>query len=220
MKRISRRTMLGAIGAAPLAGGLLLEASGQVSDPNGNSSREAIRQRYFPNLTLTTHEGRKVRFYDDLLKDKIVVINMMYAKCDGICMPITMNLRRVQKMLGSRVGRDIFFYSLTLKPEEDSPAALKAYAQMHNVGPGWHFLTGVPAELELLRRKLGFTNPDPKLDADKSQHIGMVRYGNERLQLWAACPGMANADWIRESISFVDWPITGPGAAPGKKGER
>jgi protein SCO1/2 len=220
MKRLSRRKMLGLIGVAPLAGGLLTQAHGQDSSPN-TSSREMIRQRYFPNLTLTTHDGKKVRFYDDLLKDKIVLINMMYAKCEGICMPVTMNLRKVQQMLGDRVGRDIFFYSITLKPEEDSPSALKRYAQMHHVGPGWLFLTGVPMEIEVLRRKLGFTNPDPKLDADKTQHIGMVRYGNERLQLWAACPGMANASWIRESVGFVDWPNTGPAAArPGEKGER
>ena len=221
MKSLNRRKMLGLIGMAPVASGLLTKASGQVLSPKNISSREMIRQRYFPNLILTTQEGKKVRFYDDLLKDKIVLINMMYAKCEGICMPITMNLRRVQKMLGDRVGRDIFFYSITLKPEEDSPSALKGYAQMHNVGPGWLFLTGVPAEIELLRRKLGFTNPDPKLDADKTQHIGMVRYGNERLQLWAACPGMAHASWIVESVSFVDWPKTGPAAArPGEKGER
>jgi len=219
MNSLNRRKMLGLIGVAPVASGLLTPAFGQGLNPNAISSREMIRQRYFPNLILTTHEDKKVRFYDDLLKDKIVLINMMYAKCEGICMPITMNLRKVQKMLGDRVGRDIFFYSITLKPEEDSPRALKEYAEMHGVGPGWQFLTGVPAEIELLRRRLGFTNPDPKLDADKSQHIGMVRYGNERLQLWAACPGMAHASWIVESISFVDWPKSGPNAArPGEKG--
>ena len=221
MKSLNRRKMLGLIGVAPVASGLLTKASGQVLSANQISSREMIRQRYFPNLILTTHEGKKVRFYDDLIKDKIVLINMMYAKCEGICMPITANLRKVQKLLGDRVGRDIFFYSITLKPEDDSPNALKEYSEMHGVGPGWLFLTGVPAEIESLRRKLGFTNPDPKLDADKSQHIGMVRYGNERLQLWAACPGMAHASWIVESVSFVDWPKTGPAAAqPGEKGER
>ena len=35
----------------------------------------------FPNLVLRTHEGRNVRFYDDLLKDKVVLINFMYATC-------------------------------------------------------------------------------------------------------------------------------------------
>ena len=221
MKRLSRRKMLGIIGAAPLVGGVLTQVSGQDFNEENISSREMIRQRYFPNVALTTHEGKKVRFYDDLLKDKIVLINMMYAKCDGICTPITMNLKKVQKLLGNRVGRDIFMYSISLKPEEDTPMMLKHYAQMHRIGPGWLLLTGAPLDLELLRRKLGFTNPDPKLDADKSQHIGMVRYGNEALQLWAACPGMANPSWLAESVLFVDWPKTRPLATqPPEKGER
>jgi protein SCO1/2 len=221
MKSLSRRRMLGIIGIAPLATELVGQVYGQDFNPNRISSREMIRQRYFPNLVLTTHEDKKVRFYDDLIKDKIVLINMMYAKCEGICVPVTMNLRKVQRMLGDRVGRDIFIYSLSLKPDEDTPMMLKHYAEMHHVGPGWLFLTGDPADLERLRQKLGFTNPDPKLDADKSQHIGMVRYGNEALQLWAACPGMANPSWIVESVSWVDWPKTRPAAAaPGEKGER
>jgi len=221
MKRLSRRKMLGIIGVAPLAGGVLTQVSGQDSDGNAISSREMIRQRYFPNLVLTTHEGKKVRFYDDLLKDKIVLINMMYAKCEGVCTPVTMNLKQVQKLLGNRVGKDIFIYSISLKPEEDTPMMLKHYAEMYRVGPGWLFLTGAPNDIETLRRKLGFTNPDPKLDADKTQHIGMVRYGNEALQLWAACPGMADPSWLAESVSWVDWPKTQPPAAqPLEKGER
>jgi protein SCO1 len=221
MKRLSRRKMLGTMSIAPLAGGVLMQVSGQDFNEETISSRELIRQRYFPNIVLTTHEGKKVRFYDDLLKDKIVLINMMYAKCDGICTPITMNLKKVQKLLGNRVGRDIFMYSISLKPEEDTPMMLKHYAHMHRIGPGWLLLTGDPQDLELLRRKLGFTNPDPKLDADKSQHIGMVRYGNEALQLWAASPGMANPSWIAESVSWVDWPkVQRPASQLVEKGER
>ena len=82
------------------------------------TSREMLREKYFPNFELVTHEGEKVRFYDDLIKDKIVVINFMYAKCDGICVPVTMKLRRVQEILADRVGKDIFMYSITLKPKK------------------------------------------------------------------------------------------------------
>lgn len=225
MKSINRRELIAMLGMAPFAGGVLARASTRKSEPDSPSSREMIRDRYFPNIVLTTHQGKKVRFYDDLIKDKIVMINMMYADCDGVCPNITANLVRVQKALGKRVGRDIFMYSITLKPEQDTPKALKEYAKMHGAKPGWIFLTGDPKDIELLRRKLGFTNPDPKLDADKSQHIGMVRYGNEALQQWAACPGQANASWIVESVLWVDWPRTrqarGEGAAhPGEKGER
>jgi protein SCO1 len=167
------------------------------------SSRDAIRARYFPNVVLRTHEDRPVRFYDDLIKDKVVVINFMYATCEGVCPGITLNLARVQKLLGDRIGRDVFMYSITLKPEQDSPAVLNDYVAMHGVGPGWLFLTGDPADVELLRRKLGFVNPDPRLDADSAEHIGNIRYGNEPRQLWAACPGLAAAPWIVESLSWL-----------------
>ena len=60
----------------------------------------------------------------------------------------------------------------------------------------------------MLRRSVGFTNPDPRLDQDINQHIGNVRYGNERLMLWAVCPGMAHANWIAESIGWVVKPDT------------
>lgn len=179
-------------------------------------SRERIRQRHFPNVELTTHEGRKVRFYDDLVRDKVVVINFMYAKCEGICPGITTNLVRVQRLLGGRVGKDIFMYSFSLKPEQDTPEALAEYARMHKVGPGWQYLTGAPADLELLRRKLGFTDPDPLVDADKSNHIGNVRYGNEPLQRWAACPGMTKPEMIVESIGW----LMPQESRPSAKGER
>ena len=182
-----------------------------ISEPRqawGNTpAREMIRQRYFPNVRLTTHEGKSVRLYDDLIKDKIVLINFMYAHCQGVCIPVTANLRKVQKLLGPRVGRDIFMCSFTLKPTEDTPDVLRAYAQRHNIGPGWSFLTGYPDDLEMLRRRLGFTDPDPARDADKTNHTGMVRFGNEPLQLWAAFPGMSQKpEAIVQEILWVDWP--------------
>lgn len=204
-----RRDLLKILAAAPFAGGLMMHVFAQDSKPTQKvrtSAREKIRLRYFPNFVLTTHEGKKVRFYDDLVKDKIVVINWMYANCKGVCMPITMNLMKVQKLLGDRVGRDIFFYSITVKPEEDTPKALKRYAKMHKAGPGWTFLTGDPKELEVLRRKLGFVDPNPQVDADKARHTGMLRFGNEPLTMWAACPAQANAKYVAQTILFVDGP--------------
>ena len=203
-----RRSLVAALGAAPFVVPLLAKA--QTLDAPSKfkviDSRERIRQRYFPNLVLTSHEGKKVKFYDDLVKDKIVVFNMFYAKCEGICSPVTRNLARVQNLLGDRVGKDIFFYSFSLKPKEDTVPALKHYAEMHKVKPGWLFLTGSADDMELLRRKLGFVDPDPEVDKDTSNHIGVLKYGNEPLQRWGGCPGMQAPDAIAEAISWVDWP--------------
>jgi protein SCO1/2 len=206
--------MVGLLAAAPLVGGLFSKSARAAGREEGVSprkwrvvsSRERTRELHFPDVVLTTHEGKKVRFYEDLIKDKLVVINFMYAKCEGICPGITTNLRRVHKLLGDRVGRDIFFYSFTLKPEIDTPEKMAEYAKMHKAGPGWLFLTGAPADMEDLRRKLGFTNPDPLADADVTQHIGNIRYGNEALEWWAACPGMSRPDAIVQSILWLDWP--------------
>ena len=201
---MNRRTLLTALGISPLAGRLL--ATEAPVDPQ----RDAIRARYFPDVVLHTHEDKKVRLYQDLIKDKIVMINFMYARCNGVCPGITSNLVKVQRMLGDRVGRDIFMYSISLKPEEDSPKALREYARAHGVRPGWTFLTGHPKDIELLRGKLGARNPDPKLDADTSQHTGIIRYGNEPMRWWAACAGLSKPSWIIESLSWVDWPSNRP----------
>jgi protein SCO1/2 len=208
MAKLTRRNLLAVSALAPLVGGVMAATSGEEEKKAAGllSPRDQIRARYFPNVVLYTQEGKAVRFYDDLIKGKIVTINFMYAKCEGVCPLITANLARVQRLFGNRVGREIFMYSFTLKPELDTPKALKMYMEMHNIGPGWTYLTGKPSDMELLRRKLGFTNPDPKLDADSSQHIGNVRYGNEPLMLWAACPGMASPSWIVKSISWVMQP--------------
>lgn len=213
MPGISRRKVLAGLAVAPFAAGVVAQASvldnlligldtapGKTEDP----SREKTRKKYFPNFELTTHEGKTVKFYDDLIKDKIVVINFMYAKCDGICVPITSNLKRVQKLLGNRVGRDIFMYSITLKPQEDTPEKLNHYVDMHNIRPGWTFLTGKPEEIEILRRKMGLWTSNAKNDKDLTNHIGMVRYGNEARQWWAMFPGKAKAPWIVESILWMD----------------
>ncbi len=209
MKTVTRKTALAALAVLPLAGYAI---SRRMSDSGAErlrvprAGREPFRARYFPNVALQTHEGKTVHFYDDLLKDRIVVINFFYSRCGGLCSPVARNLAQVKKLLGERVGRDIFIYSISLDPEHDTPAVLREYAERHGTGPGWLLLTGRPEDVELLRRKLGFTDPDPVVDRDKSQHAGIVRYGNEALQRWAACPGEGKPEWIARSILWMDWP--------------
>jgi len=218
MEDLSRRSLLGLLGMAPLAGAMLsgkAEAAGLTGTGAGKkpskwgvplsqaAARDKIRERYFPEVTLYNQNGKKVRLYEDLVKGKIVTLSFFYGNCEGICPQVTANMVKVQKLLGARVGRDLFMNSFSLKPEEDTPDKLKEYEQMHGIGPGWNLLTGKPDDLELVRKSLGFTYPEKAVDQDKSQHIGNVRYGNEPLMLWSACPGMAHASWIAESISWV-----------------
>ncbi len=224
MKRMTRRGWLASMGAAgataAVAGATTLaqEKAADGKPANGAprynfqklSPREAIQRRHLPNVELVTQDGARVHFYDDLVKDRRVVIQFMFTRCKDICPVITHHLAEVQKMLADRVGRDIFFYSISLSPEEDTPAALRDFAKMHGAGPGWTFLTGRPEDILLLRRSLGFYLDDPKQDADRNNHSGMLVVGTEPLMRWAMCEGGAKPEWIATVIrTEMDAPLKG-----------
>ncbi len=191
---------LAAIGAVALAARTQgPEAAKQQPAPTAGRWNQA-----WPNCTLTTHDGRQVKFYDDLIRNKLVVINVMFARCFGICPMMTRNLLNVQSMLGNRVGKEVFMYSITLRPEEDTPGVLKEYAEMHEVKPGWQFLTGRPADIESVRNKLGFYDPDPELDRNPDTHTGALKIGNDAYQRWAMAPSLAEPRQIVTSILHLD----------------
>jgi len=156
---------------------------------------------YYTNAVLRTQDGEEVRFYDDLVKDKIVAINFIYTQCEGACPLTTSNLMKAHKLLGARAGRDIHMYTITLKPWEDDPAALKEYAQAH--GAKWTFLTGDDCDLTTIRFKL-FRWDHPALDFNFEQHTGMVRVINDRMDRWSMCPTLATPAQIVDAIGWAE----------------
>ena len=203
---ISRRQMLGGLGVVVAASAVTaLLKTKQVAQPNAMITGVTHGAGYFPNVELTNHLGQQVKFYDDLMKDKFVVINMMYAQCsEGICPISTYNMRQVQKALGNRVGRNIHMYSITLLPDFDTPQVLKKYAADNQVGPGWQFLTGKFSDIEIVRKKLGFYDVDPKVDADRTQHAGVVRIGNDAYDNWMMASTLGSHESILQVIKHAD----------------
>lgn len=162
------------------------------------------RKNKFVNVPLVTHEGKIVRFYDDLVKDKTVIINFMYATCADSCPMTTSNLKKVHKILEDRMGRDIFMYSVSLEPERDTPHLLKSYAELFKTGKGWTFLTGAKEHIEQLRANLGFKNSDPEADKDRTQHVGVVKFGDERLERWGMAAALSSPSAIAEYVRWLE----------------
>ena len=180
----------------------------EVSPPKGSrilkqTSTDVRMTGYFPNVVLITHEGKEVRFYQDLIKDKVVLISFMYTTCEGICPMTIANLVKVQEGLGKRIGRDVFLYSITLDPERDTPEVLKEYAKAVGAKKGWPFLTGKYEDIELLRHRLGIADPDPVIDADRSQHGGILIYGNEAIGRWASIAALNKPKDILKALFRV-----------------
>lgn len=158
------------------------------------------REEYFTNAEFIDHEGKQRRFYEDIIHNKLVVVNMMYTACTSTCPANTASLLKVQEALGDRIGRDVHMVSLSLLPELDSPSALRTYMKRHGIGPGWIFLTGTRPPMDLVRRKLGFYDTDPAVDADLFRHTGMLSIGNDRIERWCMVPALSATHQIVRTI--------------------
>jgi protein SCO1 len=157
------------------------------------------RANYFPNVTLTTQDGAKVRFYDDLIKGKIVAVNLIYTTCKYACPLETARLAQVQRLVGDSMGRDVFFYSITIDPDHDTPEVLKKYAEKFHAGPGWLFLTGTQADIDLISRKIGlYSEPDP---ASQDGHTPHLLVGNEVTGQWIRNSGVDDPRFLATTLT-------------------
>ena len=158
----------------------------------------------FTNAVLRTQDNKEVRFYDDLIKGKQCVINLMYAECHGACPLVTTVLKRTYRDLKDRMGKDLFFYSISVKPQDDTPAALKHYAQMRKVDlPGWYFLTGDAYDIETIRFRL-FNMGHIGVDSDFAMHAGTFRIVNDATNYWGHAGAFASQANILQRIAWAD----------------
>ena len=157
---------------------------------------------HFPNIELVTQDGKTVHFYDDLIKGKIVAIDFIYTSCQYACPLETARMAQVQKKLGDRVGGDIFFYSISIDPEHDTPEVLKAYMEKFHIGPGWTFLTGKKKDIDFLSRRLHVYS-DPSINADG--HLPHLLIGNEATGTWIRANALDNPSFQARMIGeFLD----------------
>ena len=162
---------------------------------------------YFPHVELTTQNGKTVRFYDDLLKGRIVAINVVFTECTEVCPLETANMAQLQRVLGERYGRDIVFYSISIDPKNDTPAVLKAYAE--KFGAQWTFLTGKVQDIDVITRKLGLIRPRDL--AKGGHHSATLMIGNEPAGLWTRTSAVDNPKFLAARIgSLLGWRDTEP----------
>jgi protein SCO1/2 len=153
--------------------------------------------KYFSDVELIDQNGRKVRFYNDVLKGKTVVINALFTTCTNVCPPISRNFERIQEALGDRLGKNVSLVSITVDPVNDTPAKLKEYAQKFHARAGWSFLTGKKENVDWALYKLG------QYVQDKNEHQTIVIIGNEATGLWKKAFGLASAEDLVRLVEEV-----------------
>ncbi len=164
-----------------LATRVLLVSLLSLAGASSASAASPTDPGYFPNAPLQNQDGETLHFYDDVIKGKVVTINFMFTSCGDSCPMETAKLRKIQEMLGEHAGKDVYMYSITVDPERDTPAKLKAYMQKFNIGPGWQFLTGKKADIDEIRKKLAMYSDE---EDELSDHPITFVLGNEATGQW------------------------------------
>lgn len=155
---------------------------------------------YFPNTALINQDGQTLHFFDDMIKDKVVAINFIFTSCTDSCPLETARLLQVQKILGDRVGKDVFLYSISIDPETDTPQVLKKYAEKFRIGPGWQFLTGNKDDITALRKNLGLFIDGIDNGRNKDHNLSLI-IGNQSTGRWMKSSPMENPYILADRLS-------------------
>lgn len=172
-------------------------ASLSKPDTSSSAPERSPAEKYFSDVELLNQDGQKVRFYSDVLKNKVVVINTFFTTCKSICPPMNRNFEKIQEALGDRLGKDVFLISITVDPETDTPTRLKEYGRRFHARPGWMFLTGKKENVDWALYKLG------QYVETKDNHTSIFIIGNEPKGLWKKAMGLAKAEELIRIVEDV-----------------
>ncbi len=139
-----------------------------------------------PDVTIYNQNGRRLNFFTDLVKGKVVAINFIFTTCTTICPPLTATFRRVQQELGEHMGRDIVLISISVDPTVDTPERLFDFAAKFKAGPGWTFVTGDGPQIDELLQAFGVAV------VNKNDHTPMILVGNEAKGYWTRTYGLSS----------------------------
>ena len=150
---MARRRLLSALvawgGAATLgvsrAGDVPMhDHSGHKKQMSGNGATGFLRSqvRYvIPALAMVDQRGRKVEINKALADGRPVILNFVFTSCTTICPVMTQIFSQVQDALAGQLDR-VHMVSISVDPQQDTPARLLAYSKEHGAGSQWDFYTG------------------------------------------------------------------------------
>ncbi len=153
--------------------------------------------QYFKDIVLTDQNGNRVRLYEDVIKDRTVVMNSFFANCKGSCPIMTQTYISLQNRFADRLGKDLMLVSITVDPANDTPPRLADYARNAKAKPGWLLLTGSKDEVTQALKKIGQYSETPEA------HLNVMIVGNDKTGLWKKAFALAKPDEIATVVASV-----------------
>jgi protein SCO1/2 len=153
-----------------------------------------------PDTEVLDQDGRRVRFYSDLIKGKVVVMTFFFTSCTLVCPPQGRALAKLKSSLAERFGKEVFFISVSKDPETDTPARLKSWGAQFGAGGGWTLVTG---EQSVMKRLVwDFTGEG----LGQQMHSPILLIGNDRTGVWTEAEGLSAPEEVIKEIDKVAGP--------------
>lgn len=197
---ITKHLLMAAVFAMTSAIGTASAHKGHSHSDDKIESKEVVdsleierARRYFSDTILLNHRGEEVKFYSDMLNGKTVVISFIFTECEDACPMINAVLNRVQTRLGARMGEDIYFVSISVDPEKDTPQVLADYRAKFHAGPAWDFLTGDDQSVDYVGSKMGQV-------FERESHLTALLVGNTKTAHWRKVPASLPENVLTEQI--------------------
>ena len=149
-----------------------------------------------PDLTVVDQSGRQVAFNSGVIKDRVAVITSFFTTCTAFCPMTQERLARLAKVLGSRMGKDVVFVSVSVDPENDTPARMKAWGEKFHTGKGWTLVSGRKDDVQNLLKSLG-------LFVDTQRHQSFLVIGNQR-DGWVRVSSWSSPESLAEVIDGLE----------------
>lgn len=189
---------------SPEASVSLLDASSVEAASEARSSQSTTAAPtnvqaldYFTDVELLDQDGQTRRFYSDLLRGKVVVIDCFFSQCTSVCPALNSRLQRIQEAYADRLGKDLHLISLSVDFANDTPERLRDYAARVGAREGWYFLTGTAENISLALRKVGL------FSETRDAHSTVFLIGNDKTGLWKKAMGLAREEEVLRVVASV-----------------
>ena len=158
-----------------------------------------------PDVELVREDGKTVLLNQELNDGRPIVLNFIYTTCTTVCPLTSQTFSELQSKLGAR--RDaVHLMSISVDPEQDTPARLREYAKKFGAGPGWQLYTGTQAASITAQRAFNVYR------GDKMNHAPVTLLRTAPGKPWVRLDGFATSDqMLRELRAEVASDDRGPG---------
>lgn len=176
-----------------------LSRTAPADDAGGMTPKEEAKAReYFTDLPVVDQNGQELRFYSDVLRGRTVLIDFIFTNCEDACPIATAKLNQLRNTLGERFGEEVFFVSISVDPDRDTPNHMKAFAAEQNADvPGWIWLTGKPEHVNRIVKRFG------QYTEDFENHTTLMLAGNVPKKHWTKIQPMADVSQIALKLTSL-----------------